>query len=138
MRANITILLILGAFFALLTAVYTLWNLAVFGAVEWVGTVAFAFMVALCALIGFFLVRSLRAQHGALPEDRATADIEDGDPEIGFFSPYSWWPLALAATAGVGFLGLAIGPWLAVIAAPLLAVALVGWVSEYSGTSHGR
>ena len=27
------------------------------------------------------------------PEDRKDAEIADGAGELGFFPPYSWWPL---------------------------------------------
>jgi hypothetical protein len=50
---------------------------------------------------------------------------------MGFFSPWSWWPLILAAAAGLLFLGLAIGQWIIFFGGGLLIIALVGWVYEY-------
>lgn len=138
MRVNITLFLLLGAFFGLLTAIYTGWNVATSGRVEWVGTVAFALMVALCALIGFFLVRSARAQGGSLPEDRPGASIDDGDPELGFYSPYSWWPLVLALSATLAFAGFAVGVWLILIGGVVFVIAIVGLVYEYSRGFHAR
>ncbi len=44
----------------------------------------------LAAFIAFFLTRAYRAQGGELPEDREDANFEDGDAEVGFFSPWSW------------------------------------------------
>ena len=38
MRANVNLLTILGAFFALLAAVYITWAMLTYGRVEWVGT----------------------------------------------------------------------------------------------------
>ena len=34
------------------------------------------------------------------PEDRQDAEIADGAGELGFFPPYSWWPLWSGATLG--------------------------------------
>ena len=53
------------------------------------------------------------------------------DPEIGHFSPWSWWPVILGAGIAVVFLGLAVGPWLALYALPIVLIALVGWTYEY-------
>ena len=138
MRVNIVLFGVLGMFFVVLTGAYTLWNLITYGRIEWVGTVAFALLVAMCALIGFFLARSARNQGGSLPEDRPEATIDDGDPELGFFSPYSWWPLVLATSAALAFAGLAIGIWLFAIAVAVFLIAIVGWVYEYYRGYHAR
>ena len=58
-------------------------------------------------------------------------DGDDGDPELGFFSPWSWWPVILAAGAASVFLGLAVGIWIAIIGGGLAIIALVGWTYEY-------
>ena len=81
--------------------------------------------------IGFYLNRSFHAQGGPLPEDRVDASIDDGDPEQGHFSPWSWWPLILASAATLGFLGIAVGMWIFAIGFALFIVAIVGWVYEY-------
>lgn len=138
MRANIVLFSVLGMFFVLMTALYSAWNLATYRRIEWVGTVGFGLLVAFCALIGFFLARSARNQSGVLPEDRPQATIEDGDPELGFFSPYSWWPLILAVSAGLAFLGLAVGVWMFAIAVAVFVIAIVGWVYEYYRGYHAR
>lgn len=72
------------------------------------------------------------------PEDDPQASIEAAAGEYGFFSPYSWWPLPLAATAAMVFLGLAVGWWLVVIGVALGALALVGWVFEYWRGAHAH
>ena len=138
MRASINLFWVVAAFAAITCAVYTVWNLfsgdtnaGSGGRVEWVGTVALGLTAILAIFIAFYLSRSHRAQGGVLPEDRLDASIDDGDPEIGFFSPWSWWPLVLAASAGLGFLGLAIGPWIIAFGGGLLIIALVGWTYEY-------
>ena len=75
----------------------------------------------LAAFIAFYLGRVHTAQGAELPEDRLDANIDDGDPELGYFSPWSWWPFVLAAGAALAFLGLAIGFWISFIAVPIVA-----------------
>ena len=99
--------------------------------VEWVGAVAIGLSGALAVLIAFYLGRIHSSQGGELPEDRIDANIDDGDAEQGHFSPWSWWPIVLAAAAAITVLGLAIGPWISFIGVSILIVALVGWVYEY-------
>ncbi|WP_139417181.1 cytochrome c oxidase subunit 4 [Agromyces laixinhei] len=136
MRANANIFWILTVFMAIVAGVYCGWSWADNQAnglyhPEWAGTVALALTAVLCAFIAFYLSRVYKAQGAELPEDRLDANIDDGDPELGFFSPWSWWPIMLAGAAGLLLLGLAVGFWISFIALPLGIVALVGWVYEY-------
>jgi hypothetical protein len=75
-----------------------------------------------------------------LIEDREDSDIDDGDPELGEFSPWSWWPIFLAFGASVVVLGLCVGFnfWLSFIALPLVLVGVVGWVYEYYRGNFAR
>lgn len=137
MKTNVNLWWILTGFFLLVTAVYTGWNIIEhsskpwYNAIEWVGTIALLFSAAMSVMIGFYVNRVHRAQGGELPEDTLTADIDDGDPEIGEFSPWSWWPLVLAFSAALGMIGLAVGTFLLPIAGAVFLVAIVGWVYEY-------
>jgi hypothetical protein len=143
MTANVKLFWILSGFFFLAAIVYTVWNLFSFrdaptystgvagSPVEWVGTIGLVLTALLGALIAFYIGRVHRAQGGVLPEDRVDANVDDGDAEQGFFSPWSWWPVVLAAAAALLFLGVAIGPWIAAIAAPIGIIALIGWTYEY-------
>ena len=131
MRANINIFYLLTGFFLLADIVYSVWALITYGRVEFVGTVGLTLVAVMAAFIGFYLQRSYRAQGGELPEDRADAGIDDGDPELGFFSPWSWWPITLAGSAALAFLGLAVGVWILAIAVAIFVVAIIGWVYEY-------
>ena len=64
---------------------------------------------------GFFWFVSRRID--ARPEDRKDADIADGAGELGFFSPASYWPFALALSAALMGLALAFFySWLILIA----------------------
>lgn len=138
MKTNINIFWILVGFFALLTAVYTTWALIDTNKVEWVGTVAIGLCAVLSAFIAFYLQLVDRSSGGLLPEDRLDADIDDGDPELGHFSPWSWWPIFLAGGVSLAFLGLAAGIWIVFYAVPLALVGIVGWVYEYYRGNFGR
>ncbi|SMH39901.1 Cytochrome c oxidase subunit IV [Rathayibacter oskolensis] len=131
MRANTNIFWILSGFFLLADIVYVVWSLLDTGQVEWVGGVGIFLSAVLGAFIAFYVGRVHKAQGAELPEDRLDADIDDGDPELGFFSPWSWWPLILGGSAALGFLGLAVGFWITYIAVGLFLVAIAGWVYEY-------
>ncbi|WP_349898187.1 cytochrome c oxidase subunit 4 [Parafrigoribacterium soli] len=134
MTINVRVFWVLCAFFAAATVEYTVWGLLdpFHYRVEWVGTIALGLCSALFALIAFYLARVRNSLEGRiLPEDAADANVDDGDPEQGFFSPWSWWPVSLAFGAGLVFLGIAAGFWIAFIGAVLAVIALVGWIYEY-------
>jgi hypothetical protein len=148
MRANVILFWILAGFFALATAVYAFWSSIdstsriadahVPVGPEWAGTIALALTAILGAFIAFYLGRVQKEQGGTLPEDRLDANIDDGDAELGFFSPWSWWPIVLAAGAALAFTGLAVGVWITFIGVPLALIALVGWVYEYYRGNFAR
>jgi hypothetical protein len=133
MRANAILFWILAVFFVLSAVVYTVWSLLdpMHQKVEWVGTVTLLLSAILAAFIAFYIGRSHASQGGELPEDRLDANIDDGDPELGHFSPWSWWPIALAAGAALVLLGLAVGFWICFIGVAFSLVCIVGWVFEY-------
>ena len=136
MRTNVVIWWVLTIFFLVVGLWYTVWNIGVnpgpiWDRIEWVGTIGLFFVAAMSALIGFYVGRVHKAQGGELPEDTLTADIDDGDPEMGEFSPWSWWPLVLAFSAAIVMIGLSVGWWLMPIGVAIFLVALVGWVYEY-------
>ncbi len=136
MRTNVGLWWLLTAFFLVVAILYTGWNIIahegeIVNRIEWVGTVALVFTAFMAALIAFYIDRVHRAQGGDLPEDVLTADIDDGDPELGEFSPWSWWPIVLAGAASLGILGLAVGVWLFPIGIAVFVIAIVGWVYEY-------
>ena len=72
------------------------------------------------------------------PEDRQDAEIADGAGELGFFPPYSWWPMWCAMCLATMTLGVAIGWWLFIIGAVLGTVALSGWIFEYYRGVHAH
>jgi len=138
MKTTINLFWILFGFFTLLTVVYVAWAIIDGDQVEWVGAVAIGLSAILSGFIALYLQLVYRNQGGELAEDRLDADIDDGEAEQGFFSPWSWWPVALAAGAGLVFLGLSISLWIVAYAVPLALLALVGWVYEYYRGNFGR
>ncbi|MBG6059285.1 membrane protein implicated in regulation of membrane protease activity [Cryobacterium sp. MP_M5] len=133
MRANVNLLWILAGFFTVVTTAYVVWGLLdpKQHSVEWAGTFALGLCAVFVSFVAFYLNRVHGAQGGELPEDRLDSNIDDGDPEVGFFSPWSWWPILLAGSAALLFLGLAVGVWISIIALGLGVICLVGWVYEY-------
>lgn len=131
MKTSIGVLWVLAVYFFVLTVVYTAWSLIDTAAVEWIGSVAIGLSGVLAVFIAFYLQIQLKNQGGDLPEDRLEADIDDGDPEIGFYSPWSWWPVIVAGGTAVAFLGLAVGFWVSMYAIPIVLISLIGWTYEY-------
>ncbi|MGF3055042.1 cytochrome c oxidase subunit 4 [Microbacterium sp. YY-01] len=137
MRSNIVVFWVIAGFFALIGTVYTVWHLIAYPelpvneAIEWVGTVGLYFTALMAIMVAFYLGRVRSAQGGELPEDTLTADIDDGDPEIGEFAPWSWWPIVLAGSAAVFAIGLAVGQFMLPIGLAIFVVAIVGWTYEY-------
>jgi hypothetical protein len=111
-------------FFAISAVIYGLLS------EEPVGTVALAFTAGLAFLIGYYLLFTAR-RIDPRPEDSKTAEIVDGAGELGFYSPHSWWPLAVAGAAAISFLGVAVGWWLFIIGAGAGVLAVIGLVFEY-------
>ena len=97
---------------------------------ETAGTAALAFTAALALLVGYYLLFTAR-RIDSRPEDRLDAEIVEGAGELGFFSPHSWWPLAMAGFAALTFLGIVFGWWLFIIGVVGGGLAVVGLVLEY-------
>lgn len=139
MKNNVVILVILGAYFLLSGIAYIIWNALAGNEFEATGSLGLLLSAILAGFIAFFLNMVNRSQGGILlPEDTATADIDDADPNLGHFSPWSWWPLVLGFAVGLAFLGLAVGFWIIFLAIPFVLVAITGWTYEYYRGNFGR
>jgi len=104
---------------------------------DWTGTSALTMTTLLVAMVSLYLgFHASRME--PRPEDRKDGEIADGAGELGFFPPYSWWPLWCAATLGVAVLGVVIGWWLFIIGAVFGLLALQGWVFEYYRGEHAH
>ncbi len=97
---------------------------------ELVGATALALTGGLAFLIGFYVLYTGR-RVGTRPEDNPHANIEDADSDYGFFSPHSWWPLAVGFATFVTVMGLIFAVWLLILGVGLLMATLVGFVFEY-------
>jgi hypothetical protein len=116
---------VIAVFCVIAAVVYGVW------AKEPIGTTALVLSAALTGLIGgFFWFVSRRID--ARPEDRKDAEIADGAGELGFFSPGSYWPVALALAAATMGLALAFWySWLIIIAGVGLLITIGGLLFEY-------
>ncbi|WP_182380362.1 cytochrome c oxidase subunit 4 [Nocardioides sp. WS12] len=98
---------------------------------DWTGTSALVMTTLLCAMMTLYLGFHAKRMD-ARPEDRKDGEIADGAGELGFFPPYSWWPLWCAAALGVIVFAVAVlAWWLVIIGFVLGALAVPGWIYEY-------
>jgi hypothetical protein len=119
-------------FFALITPSY--WFLAG----DWTGTSALTMATLLMLMVALYLGVHA-AKMDARPEDRDDAEIADGAGELGFFPPYSWWPLWCALCMAVCTYAVALGAWwMLIIAGALQVMALIGWIFEYYRGEHAH
>ena len=131
MKAETWTIVGVGIFFGLVSPIY--WLLTN----DWTGTTALVMTFLLCALLGFYL-GVVANQIPGRPEDRSDGEIADGAGELGFFPPYSWWPLFTASALAVVVLGVVIGWWLFIIGTGILGAMVVGWVFEYYRGIHAH
>ena len=132
MRAETWMFGICSAFFVLTAPAY--W----FISYDPTGTAALIMTALLTLLVTFYLFFHAKNMEPR-PEDRKEGEIADGAGELGFFPPYSWWPLWCGATAAVIVFAIAMGAWwLMVIGFGLGALALAGWIFEYYIGEHAH
>jgi hypothetical protein len=113
------------AFFVIVSPAY--WLIAG----DWTGTSALVMTTLLMAMVTVYLGFHA-AKMEPRPEDRKEAEIAEGAGELGFFPPYSWWPLWCGASLGVCTYSVALGAWwLLIIGGVLGGLSLCGWVFEY-------
>lgn len=99
--------------------------------VEPIGLVALILTGALALLVGSYF-RFVARRIEVRPEDNEEAEVSDGAGELGFFSPGSYWPIALAACAALAGISLAFFQiWLLILAVIALLIAVGGLVFEY-------
>ena len=67
---------------------------------DWTGTSALTMTTLLARMVTLYLGFHAKKMDPR-PEDRKDGEIADGAGELGFFPPYSWWPLWCALTLGV-------------------------------------
>ena len=138
MRAEAVIFAICTVFLVLITPAYWFITSAGDTGGDWTGTSALAMTTLLTLMVTFYLGFHAKKMEPR-PEDRKDAEIADGAGELGFFPPYSWWPLWAALTLGTIVFGVAMTAWwLAIIGGVLGAVATSGLVYEYYRGEHAH
>lgn len=131
MTTNVKLFLWLAVFFLLFSVIYPTWNFIDGSKFEWVGSIAIPLTMVMFLLLGGFLALNLRRQAGGvLPEDSTVADVDDGDTEMGFYLPWSWWPFFAGAAGGVAMLAMSVGIWLALFSLGLVLITFIGWFYE--------
>ena len=105
---------------------------------DWTGTSALTMTALLTLMVSLYLgVHAARMD--PRPEDRKDGEIADGAGELGFFPPYSWWPLWCAMALGVCVFATAMAAWwLFIIGGVIGMVTLSGWIFEYYRGEHAH
>jgi hypothetical protein len=86
----------------------------------------------LSLIIGTYFRFVARRLESTRPEDNAEAEVADGAGDVGFFSPGSYWPIALAGSAALLAISLAFFyAWAITISVAILLLAVGGLVFEY-------
>lgn len=131
MKTNVYLFLGLAAFFLVLSVIYPTWVFIAGRQIEWIGTLAIPLTMIMFIMLGGFLFLSLRRQgQGLLPEDNEKADVDDGDTDMGYYLPWSWWPFFAGAAGGILMLAMSVGIWLALFSLGLVLITFVGWFFE--------
>jgi Cytochrome c oxidase subunit IV len=138
MKAEAWIFAACTIFLVLVTPAYWLITDASDHGPDWTGTSALVMTTLLTLMVTVYLGFHAKRMDPR-PEDRNDALIADGAGELGFFPPYSWWPLWTAMALGTSVFGVAASAWWLVIIGGLLgAMALVGWIYEYYRGEHAH
>ena len=138
MKAEAWIFAACTIFLVLVTPAYWLVTDASDHGPDWTGTSALTMTTLLTLMVTIYLGFHAKRMDPR-PEDRNDALIADGAGELGFFPPYSWWPLWTAAALGTSAFGIAVSAWwLFIIGGVLGAMALVGWIYEYYRGEHAH
>lgn len=128
----------IAVFAWLMALTYGVWSALSSGyGIEPVGTVGLILTGGLAFIAGTYF-RFVARRIEPRPEDQDDAEVAEGAGDLGFFSPGSYWPVALATAAAVVAVALALWLlWLLFIAIGLLLITVGGLLFEYhTGTSH--
>ena len=132
MKAEAGIFIATTIFFGLVTPAY--WFLSG----DWTGTSALTMTTLLALMVAVYLGFHA-AKMDPRPEDRKDAEVADGAGELGFFPPYSWWPLWCGLALTVIVFAVAMTAWwLLVIGFAVGALALSGLVFEFYRNEHAH
>ena len=136
MRVETRLFSLLCALLFAFAIVYGLYTWGDSGRVEVAGTTALVLSGGLCLIIASYFAFVAR-RIDLRPEDRTDADIAEGAGELGFFSPSSYWPFALAASAATAGFGLVfLEWWLVGLGLVALLFSVGGLLFEYYTRGH--
>ena len=122
---------LLTVFSFLVAVVYAVFTGTSRTGVEWVGVTAIILTGGLTMIIGTYF-RFVARRLDLRPEDYEDAEIIDGTGDLGFFSPGSFWPITLAASAALTATGMAFfEPWLIAVGVVAVLSAAAGMIFEY-------
>lgn len=125
-------------FYGVVAVIYGLWTgLFDDGEIDWIGVTALVFTTLMALMVGFFMTFTA-SRLGPQPEDDPDADIEDADPDYGFFSPHSWWPLLLAGSIAIIAFGWVFAAWIVALGVASLLFSLWGFTFEYYRGPHAH
>ena len=131
MKTNVYLYFGLSLYFLVFSVIYPIWVFIDGRQIEWIGTLGIPLTMIMFLLLGGFLFLSLRRQgRGLLPEDNEMADVDDGDTDMGYYLPWSWWPFFAGAAGGILMLAMSVGIWLALFSLGLVLITFVGWFFE--------
>jgi hypothetical protein len=125
------VFLALTGFFAVIAPVYWILSRDPTGTAALILTFFLALMIA--GYLGL-IARRLDPR----PEDKNLGEIAEGAGELGFFPPQSIWPLYVAVTAALVFLGPVFGWWLTIIGFGFGAISLTGLLYEFYRGDHAH
>jgi hypothetical protein len=136
MRVETRLFGVLCGLFFVFAIAYGLWTWIDSGKVEVVGLTALILTGGLALIVGsyfWFIARRIDPR----PEDRSDADIAEGAGELGFFSPGSYWPIAIAGAAALAGFGIAFSQWW-LLAGSVIGIlfAVGGLLFEYYTRGH--
>jgi len=128
---------VIGAFLIVVAAVYAWLTAVMTGGVERVGTTALVLSFLLCSMIGgswWLISRRIEPR----PEDREEAEPADGAGDVGFFSPYSYWPILVGVGTATAAFGIADWQlWIVGVGLVVVVFSAAGLLFEYyTGTTR--
>jgi hypothetical protein len=126
MKTEVKVFAALIPFFLVVSAIYAYFT----NFSEWVGILGLFLTAMAAAWIAVYLWLAGR-KTDPRPEDNLQGEIADLSGDYGHFTPYSWWPLWLGLSTSTVVLGIGVGWWLVVAAAPFLIISVVGWTFEH-------
>jgi len=135
MRTEARLFLTIAVFCWVVAVGYAIWtgqpNSFTHGEVEPVGVAALILSGGLFGIGGSFF-QFVARRIDARPEDRPDAEIAEAAGELGFFSPGSYWPVAIAGAATVTGFGLAFFQvWLVIVGVLGILFTVAGLLFEY-------